>query len=100
MEGVSGGQEEGDENALSGDEEMSEADYHMQQAIEASMGGGDVNPSLDEEMFGQSRANGRGMIVSSSRPVHGIVSWWYPVRTQKWLRFAAVLWAYRQYEIQ
>lgn len=46
------------------EENMSESDWHMQQAIEASMSGQAVNPSIEEEMFGkphtqiQSRVSG------------------------------------------
>lgn len=35
------------------EEDMSESNWHMQQAIEASMNGGSVNPSIEEEMFGK-----------------------------------------------
>ena len=38
------------------DEDMSESDWHMQQAIEASMNGQPVNPSVEEEMFGKPHA--------------------------------------------
>ncbi len=41
------GLEEADE------ENFSESDWHMQQAIEASMSGGPVNPTIEEEMFGK-----------------------------------------------
>ena len=42
----------GDLEDSDGDDGMSETDWHMQQAIEASMKGGDVNPTIDQEMFG------------------------------------------------
>lgn len=61
------------DDAISDDEEMSESDWHMQQAIEASMGGGNVNPSLEEEMFGQRRGHGRNYKVCYLQSVSHLV---------------------------
>lgn len=57
----------GDLEEQSDEENMSESDWHMQQAIEASMRGGNVNPTIEEEMFGGPSSQPQAPRV---RPLH------------------------------